>query len=327
MKMKKKTVRLSALLLSLVICASLLVSCGESKEKASTSLGEYELPAGVFRYIVINARLDTEAVYGENVWESESKDKVKAELEETVLSYAANFLTVYSLGEDYGFKPDNKELAYEAEDARENMINELGGEEEFLAGLEAEGLDEDTFRELTVNDGMIDLVFTAIVKSDEKYSDEAYLRSLFEGDGFIRVKQILIGDENADEDDLERAEGILARIRNGEDFDEISKEYNNDLFMFANEDGYYIMRGTRDRAFEEAAFALGIDEVSEVVKTDSGYSILKRYEKDPDYIEAHFDELTDEFYETLYTEAYEARYAEILGKLALPEDTDILAME
>ena len=325
---KKKIIRLISVILSLLLCAFPLVSCGkDDTENRTVKLGGYELPDGIFRYIVINSRRDIEAVYGEKVWESEAKDRVFSELEDTVLSYAANFLTVYSLGADYGISPDDKELVYKAEDAKNDIIDELGGEEEFLSGLEAEGLDESSFRELTVNDGMIDLIYAKLIASDKKNTDEAYLRTLFEGDEFIRVKQILVGNENAGEEARARADGILDRIEAGEDFDEVSKEYNNDLFMFGNDDGYYIMRGTRDKAFEDAAFALGIGEVSEVVKTDVGYSIIKRFEKDADYIDAHFESLTEEYHEALYTEAYEAKFDEIHEKLALPEGTDILTIE
>ena len=87
------------------------------------------------------------------------------------------------------------------------------------------------------------------------------------------------------------------------------------------------MRGTRSEEFEEAAFSLQIGEISDIVKTDAGYSIILRCEKDPDYFDRHSDLVLNEYTETRYTEKFEERCAEIFASFTeLPDDVDILTL-
>ena len=79
--------------------------------------------------------------------------------------------------------------------------------------------------------------------------------------------------------------------------------------MFGNTDGYYICRGMWDSVNENAAFALNVGEVSEVIESDVGYSVFKRYEKSGDYIDSHFDEICTNWYNACYVNALEKKTA------------------
>mgnify|MGYP002519598256 CR=1 FL=1 len=74
----------------------------------------------------------------------------------------------------------------------------------------------------------------------------------------------------------------------------------NKVFMFNNTDGYYVTRGNFHEEFEDTAFSLEIGEVSGIIKTDAGLSIIKRYEKDAAYIEKNADSLASDYIEGLY---------------------------
>lgn len=76
-----------------------------------------------------------------------------------------------------------------------------------------------------------------------------------------------------------RAEEALRKIRGGTAFEEIVKQYSDepgsaersgDLGMFE--------RGQMVKAFADAAFALKVGEVSEIVETPFGFHIIKRTE-------------------------------------------------
>ncbi|MFQ5781738.1 MAG: peptidylprolyl isomerase [Nitrosopumilus sp.] len=71
---------------------------------------------------------------------------------------------------------------------------------------------------------------------------------------------------------------ILERIKNGEKFGKLAKELSIDSGS-AKKDGNlgYFTRGMMVKPFEEVAFKLQIGEVSEPVKTEFGYHIIKRF--------------------------------------------------
>ena len=88
---------------------------------------------------------------------------------------------------------------------------------------------------------------------------------------------------------------IQIKLNNGADFDEMIQQYGGDLYLFNTDNGYYISRGSYHEAFEEAAFSLEIGEISGIVKTDAGFSIIKRYPKDAEFIAENFNVLADDY--------------------------------
>ncbi len=70
---------------------------------------------------------------------------------------------------------------------------------------------------------------------------------------------------------------ILERIKNGEKFGKLAKELSIDSGS-GKKDGNlgYFTKGMMVKPFEEVAFNLQIGEISEPVKTEFGYHIIKR---------------------------------------------------
>lgn len=115
------------------------------------------------------------------------------------------------------------------------------------------------------------------------YPEDTTVLNDYIQDGKCSVKHILIkdssaapaeGEEAPAEDKQAKAQSILDRINGGEDFDALLKEFNEDTGE--PDAGYTFAEGQMDPAFEEAAFALKIGEVSGVVKGTNGYHIIKR---------------------------------------------------
>lgn len=71
---------------------------------------------------------------------------------------------------------------------------------------------------------------------------------------------------------------ILERIKKGEKFGKLAKELSKDSGS-AKRDGNlgYFTRGMMVKPFEEVAFKLQVGEISEPVKTEFGYHIIKRF--------------------------------------------------
>ncbi len=113
------------------------------------------------------------------------------------------------------------------------------------------------------------------------YPEDSSVLNDYRVDGKASVKHILIKSEEDAEDAEKQAEEKIAiaqsvqeRAKNGEDFDALVEEFNED--PGATEQGYTFTKGEMVAEFEAAAFALNIDEISDVVKTSYGYHIIKR---------------------------------------------------
>ena len=91
-------------------------------------------------------------------------------------------------------------------------------------------------------------------------------------DNYLRAKHILISTKDMttgadlDEDKLAEAEKkaneILERAKNGEDFDALIKEYNEDPGMESNQDGYFFTDGEMVSEFEDATKSIEPGEIT-----------------------------------------------------------------
>tara|TARA_Y100001949_G_scaffold45189_1_gene37297 strand:+ start:1160 stop:1438 length:279 start_codon:yes stop_codon:yes gene_type:complete len=86
----------------------------------------------------------------------------------------------------------------------------------------------------------------------------------------IKCSHILVKKQN-------EAITVLDRIKNGEKFGKIAKELSLDSGS-AKRDGNlgYFSKGKMVKEFESAAFNLQVGQISEPVKTQYGYHIIKR---------------------------------------------------
>jgi len=89
----------------------------------------------------------------------------------------------------------------------------------------------------------------------------------------IKASHILVDSEIL-------ATKIIGDIKEGADFAELAKEYSLDIPTKAKGgDLGYFDKGTLLAEFEEACDRLGVGEISEVVKTDLGYHVIKILDK------------------------------------------------
>jgi peptidyl-prolyl cis-trans isomerase C len=78
-----------------------------------------------------------------------------------------------------------------------------------------------------------------------------------------------------------RAEAALKAVKAGGDFAKLARQYSNDSSAQRGGDLGFFPRGQMVPAFEAAAFALAVGQVSDLVETQYGYHIIKATEKRP----------------------------------------------
>ncbi len=132
-----------------------------------------------------------------------------------------------------------------------------------------------------------------------------------------RVAHILIAVEGEDEEAArKKAEEVYAKLKSGEDFAALAKEYSDDPGS-ASQGGDlgYIEKGVLDPEFDEVAFSLGQGEVSEPVRTAFGYHIIRVEEIKPGHIKP-LDEVRSEVERELRIEKAQKRYLDELERLS-----------
>lgn len=113
------------------------------------------------------------------------------------------------------------------------------------------------------------------------YSDNP---DYFKTEESVKASHILVKvDEKAEESAVAEArkkiEGIQAKIKKGEDFAEVAKTSSEGPSAPNGGDLGYFTRGKMVKPFEEAAFALKKGEVSDIVRTQFGFHIIKVFDK------------------------------------------------
>lgn len=78
-----------------------------------------------------------------------------------------------------------------------------------------------------------------------------------------------------------RAEEALKAVQAGRDFAAVAREYSQDASAQRGGDLNYITRGQTAPAFENAAFALKIGDISDVVESPFGFHIIKVTDRRP----------------------------------------------
>ena len=75
---------------------------------------------------------------------------------------------------------------------------------------------------------------------------------------------------------LSLAQEIKAKIANGESFANLAKQHSIDSSKKRGGDLGFFGRGMMVQEFEKAAFALEKGQVSDIIKTQFGYHVIKR---------------------------------------------------
>ena len=153
------------------------------------------------------------------------------------------------------------------------------------AGYEDEYALEDEFRlQYQRNKAVDDYLKENIKEKDiKKYYDDKVVGDISAKHILIKVKSDSDQEGLSDEEAKKKANELIKKLDNGEDFAKLAKENSDDTGSAANGgDLGYFNKGQMVKEFEEAAFDLRVnDYTKEPVKTTYGYHIiLKTGEKD-----------------------------------------------
>lgn len=143
----------------------------------------------------------------------------------------------------------------------------------------------------------------------------------------VKASHILIRVEpNASPEDEKKAQelasSILDKAKKGEDFSALARQYSEDSSKEQGGDLGYFGRGKMVQPFEDAAFNLKIGEISELVKTQFGYHIIKVEDKKEEKA-LSYEEAEERVKNDLTREKAIARYQEYVEELRKKATIDV----
>lgn len=124
--------------------------------------------------------------------------------------------------------------------------------------------------------------FQASVQVTDREIERYYNRNiyLYETPEQVGASHILFKTADKDEEEARRqAEDVLAQIRSGADFAEMAKQHSEDTSAEQGGSLGLFGRGEMVPEFEQAAFSLNEGEISDLVRTDYGFHIIKVTER------------------------------------------------
>ena len=305
----------------LISCSGSVLDGANSTEdelRVIGTIGEYEVCYDELYYLVMACSSIMANKYGDDIWKSEElAAQYDEELKAMVLERITSNYAILLLCEEYGIKntlSDRDAIKYVnrqidsvlyaiainngievsfKETSSGNIKYKYVGDgleratEIFRKMLEEEHLTERVMR-LTLG---VEFAFERLseVLTGEKgeiiFSAEDIEEYMF-SDKFIATRHILIQNDKGDsvEENRRIAEDLLAQYKNGEPMDKLlGSKYNEDVSM-TSALGYYFTYGEMDKTYEDAAFALKVGEVSDIVETEDGFFIIERLEKSSTYM-------------------------------------------
>ncbi|MGM0901066.1 MAG: peptidylprolyl isomerase [Bacillota bacterium] len=191
----------------------------------------------------------------------------------------------------------------EIEDEYNAYVDSYGGEEALSAALKQSGISEDDLKVDIENYFKLEKLLEPRVEITEEelktYFDEN--KESFDELEQVEASHILVEDEAT-------ATEVAEKLASGGDFDELAAEYSTDAANAESggELGYFA-KGDMVEEFENTAFSMEVGTISDPVKTDYGYHIIKVTDK-KEAKEAVFEDHKEEINEILFNEKIQSEY-------------------
>lgn len=216
-------------------------------------------------------------------------DSQLSELEKEVLEQLINRELLYQESQRKGIRIREAEVDEELKALKKGFPSDA----EFKNALEEANLSEVEVKSQIERGLAIDEFITGHFVVKVTISDDevrAYYEShpgSFEQPEQVRASHILIRidpqeDRSKRSSARKKIEEIRQKLRKGEDFAAIAREFSQCPSSAKGGDLGYFRRGQMTKPFEDAAFALRPGEVSDLVETKFGYHLIKVFEKKPE---------------------------------------------
>jgi len=248
------------------------------------------------------------------------------ELRSETLNRMVDNMLVLQVAEERGLRVPARFFEEWKKKVMEEM--KLTSEEEFVRQVELQGASVETIRKQFEEGLLLQEVRRMEVDSKVSVSEpeigERYREHIAEytEPAKVRLREIVVKfDSTTEVDQGQKARRLLQEIRQGADFAEVARMHSESSSREAGGDLGFFEKGELTDALEKAAFALSPGEVSEVIRMESAFYIIRIEEKVEEKVKT-LEEVRSEVADAIFQEKMNAqleKYIEQLRERAIVE--------
>lgn len=210
--------------------------------------------------------------------------------DEALKSLVEQLLVLQAAARDSTLKVADEEIEGRVEQAMTGATQQIGGAQRFQEALAQEGMTQAEYREQLKQrikrDQISQLFFRSRLRNAQGVViSEDEMRAMYEArkdqlahPELITLRQAVVdaaASDSAWAAAKARIDSVAAKVKAGGDFAELAKQYSMDGSAANGGDLGWFRRGAMVKEFEESAFRLPIGKVSEPVRTQFGWHLIK----------------------------------------------------
>lgn len=256
---------------------------------------------------------ETNTDTAETILPSQEKTETTLPPETILSSFNGQTITLGEFNQLWDQIPENSKLQL----TKRNVLDQIISEKLLIQEAKNRGLEQDkdvleqikkTTEQILVQ-SLIEKEIIGKVKVDDKEALTYYEENK---DNFITKEQVYLYNILVETEEV--AQDILEKLKAGGDFIEIAKEKSTGPSAAQGGDLGYVSKGDLIPEIENVVFALEIGNISDIIKSEYGFHILKVTDKKPEVLKT-FEEVKEEIVQTLLSTKQKEAFDNLLEEL------------
>ncbi|MGL4912999.1 MAG: peptidylprolyl isomerase [Romboutsia sp.] len=327
--------KLMSIAMSIMLGITMTACSSSSKsEDIVATVNGMNITSGDYEKTLALYKQSAEAMYGPSIWDTEIEKgiKYKDTFKQDMLSQMISVEAVYEDAKKQNLLPSKEEV----DKTFKELKKTIDKDKEYKKNLEKLGINDEYLKKQQEQDLAIKKYKENFDKTT-KISDEE-LKKYYEDNkkqyykDEVRASHILISTLDKDNKPLsetkkkeakKKAEDMLVRAKGEEEFAALAKENSDDPGSGSQGgDLGFFGKGKMVPEFEEAAFSLKVNEISDIVESQFGYHIIKVTDKVDEQVP--FEEVKDSIKTLLLDQKFSKQVEKISKEAKVEKNEDII---
>lgn len=266
-------------LLSFILINSILITgCNNSKDNTAIIVNDENVSSLEVQNVLNLYKIEIESFAGEKLFEDE---EYKEELKQNIINQISSMKVLYQEAKEENLLPTQ----YELKEHIQKIEDSINNDEKYKAKLEELGIDDYFIEEQQKLNLAIDMHRENFYKNEKISDEEMEIYYEENKDNLLsydlRLSQIFITKANKTSTEAKNEiEIILDKIKNGENFEDIAKEFSEDKnSSIKSGDLGFVSEGNVPSYLTDNYEMLEVGQISDIISSDYGYHIVKICDK------------------------------------------------